>query len=661
MYSDRARVMRSGSLAVKDGRQRIVVPSLPFALDDASVSAAIGGKSGAGGARILSIEVERAFGKRANKKEAEALLAKFEALQRKSQGVQDELNALSTEEQFLRTFTVKLKTDEKGRPLPLPLDPASWQATLNFVSDSLQAVLARTRAKQAEQRALAKEINALSVEIGKVQSYESEAVKQVALEIEGSRSENIDVEVTYSIAGPAWRPAYDVRVLSSTGKVEIVTHGVVRQSTGEDWKDAELIFSTAFPEAGADIPELLAWRLGDSTQYAHAAAQGGVGGMSPGIAVASVPSPKPAAQPSRSSARGNRRDAAKEVAEAPAEEYDAPEAEYAPSFDFDSSSDYASDDEAAYGEAVAMEPPPPAPAAAPMQAHPTSPMAHGALSASRDANAEGKRLQLEADRRAQASIRSTGPKTWSLPAGHRFAFQNQAAESFTWSGDLLYCPSPRVSAGGFDFAFKPERKQTVLSDGRERKIRLSTGTFPAALLYEVVAPLSTKAYLRAELKNDRKQPFLAGESFVFLDDDFVGRAFIATVAPGEKLDLSLGIDEDVKVERRLEQTAETRGVVSKKDRTVYTTLLTVRSFKKRPIDVLLRDQIPVTWQKDDITVDTLKIAPEPIAEKDMEPAVTANTGLLAWKLTIAPGAKQDLKIQYAVERPRDFDLIERRN
>ena len=330
VYSDRARVLRSGSLAVKDGRQRIVIPSLPFALDDASVSASIAGKNGA---RILSIEVERSFGKRANKKEAELLLAKFEALNRKFEGLNDELAALAQEEAFLRGFTVKLRTDEKGRPLPLPLDPASWQATMTVVSDSLQSVLGRTRAKRNEQNELQKEINQLSVEIGKVRSYETEAVKQVSLEIEGSKAESIEVEVTYSITGPAWRPAYDVRVLSATGKVEIVTHGVVRQATGEDWKDAELVFSTAFPEAGADIPELLAWRLGDSTQYAHAAAQGGVGAMSPGVASAPKAA-SPAAPPSRTTAaRGGRRDSRKEAESvATADEWDgAPMEEAAPS------------------------------------------------------------------------------------------------------------------------------------------------------------------------------------------------------------------------------------------------------------------------------------------------------------------------------------------
>ena len=46
VYSDRARVTRTGPLAVKDGRQRVLVSGLPYNLDPDSVSAALPGGSG---------------------------------------------------------------------------------------------------------------------------------------------------------------------------------------------------------------------------------------------------------------------------------------------------------------------------------------------------------------------------------------------------------------------------------------------------------------------------------------------------------------------------------------------------------------------------------------------------------------------------------------
>lgn len=650
VYSDRARVTRTGSVAVKDGRQRILVSGLPYNLDADSVSAAMPGKTH--GARILSIEVEDAFGKRVDKKEAEALIAKNEELQRKVKAVEDELGALAEEEAYLRSFQVRPRPDEKGRSTPVSLEPAAWQSTLAFVTESLASTLERTRAKQKQRKDLLNEIQAVNVELQKVATYERTAVKRVALEVEGSKSGSAPLEVTYAIAGPGWRPSYDVRVLSSQGKVEIVTNGVVRQSTGEDWTNVDLTLSTAFPEAGADVPELLAWRLGDEDQYAVAAGTGKIGNMDPGRAevatattskqqkagkgnrgaaapsVAMAPPPPPApmmeaapAQPSRSRAAPKAdRSPAYEAEEDYADSASAADESY---YDGDGFGDISTTGHAGGGMGYAQNIPVPAPT-------PRMP--------------------------PPAQIKSVGPGLWSLPAGRAYTFVNRENAGFAWSGDVLYCPSPRVSAGGFDYSFKADRRRTVTSDNKERKVRLTTASFPAQLLYEVVAPMDKKAYLKTTVKNETRQPFLAGEGFVFLDEDFVGRSFFSTVAPTAPLELSLGVDEDIKIDRRLEQSAETTGFIGKKDRTVFTVTVSVKSYKKRAVELLLRDQLPTTWQKEDISVEKLSLKPEPVENK------TENAqGLYAWKLSLPAGGKEEVKLKWAVEHPRDFDLVEQRN
>ncbi len=641
VYSERARITRGGTITLAGGRQRIFVPDLPVALDDASVSASFPGSKTA---KILSIEVETTYGKQTSRKDAEVLIEKGKALDRRQNAINDDLAALSAEENFLRTFQVKTRPDEKGRPVPISLEPIAWQTTLGFVSEGLANVLARERAKQLDARNLQKERDALNVELAKVQSYQSAATKRVALEVEGSAGA-AEIEVIYAIAGPSWRPAYDVRVLSSTGKVEILTQGVVRQQTGEDWKDVEMTLSTAAPEAGADLPQLLAWRLGDSDQFADASASGPVGAMNAGIADrrTSPPSVQPSSTlASRPAKSAPKRDRARAEEKQRAAQAPQPVMESAP---------MEADVGGYSGDEMEMDAPAPPPPGLAMGG--VGSIGQGRGGSMGGASIGGKNERAEIPMAPPATIRAMGPNVWSLPAGHAFHFENAANPGFSWSGDQLYCPSPVVSAGGFDFAFKPERKSTVLSDGRERKVRLTTSRFPAELLYEVVAPVSTKAYLRATIINTSKQPFLAGESFVFLDEDFVGRAFINTVASTQKLELSLGVDDDVKVERRLEQTAENTGVFTKKERTVYTTLIGIKSFKKRAIDVLLRDQVPVTWQKDDITVETMTLSPQPADEKG---GSAPSQGLYAWRLSIPASGKQDVKVKYAVEHPRDFDL-----
>lgn len=254
-------------------------------------------------------------------------------------------------------------------------------------------------------------------------------------------------------------------------------------------------------------------------------------------------------------------------------------------------------------------------------------------------------------RPANYTIRQMSEGVFSLPPGADFEFRN-VERDFSYSGRIIYCPTPRHSSGGFDYAYTPERKKTIVSDGNERRIPLATAKFPAELMYEIVAPLEEKAYLRATVKNDARRPLLAGESFIFLDDDFVGRAFMKTVATNEELDLSLGVDEDVKVERKLEETAENKGVISKKERTEYDVKVTVKSYKKRAVKVRVRDQVPTTWQKDDIKIEDVAVKPKPSEKEDR--------GMYEWEAEVKPGKTQEFELHYVVVHPRDFELMQRR-
>ena len=58
--------------------------------------------------------------------------------------------------------------------------------------------------------------------------------------------------------GATWTPAYDAR-LRAERAVELAYFGVVRNGTGEDWKEVALTLSTARPSLGGGAPELRAW------------------------------------------------------------------------------------------------------------------------------------------------------------------------------------------------------------------------------------------------------------------------------------------------------------------------------------------------------------------------------------------------------------------
>jgi uncharacterized protein (TIGR02231 family) len=71
----------------------------------------------------------------------------------------------------------------------------------------------------------------------------------------------VDVALTYLVGGASWSPAYEARADEAGSIVELRTFATVRQSTGEDWKGAKIILSTAVPRQDATPPEIAPLRL----------------------------------------------------------------------------------------------------------------------------------------------------------------------------------------------------------------------------------------------------------------------------------------------------------------------------------------------------------------------------------------------------------------
>jgi uncharacterized protein (TIGR02231 family) len=85
-------------------------------------------------------------------------------------------------------------------------------------------------------------------------------VVTVAVDCKGAS--RTTVKLAYVVPGATWQPEYDLRAtpksptgMTGPGTVEWVTSAVIRQSTGEDWTNAEIVLSSARPWLGVAAPQ----------------------------------------------------------------------------------------------------------------------------------------------------------------------------------------------------------------------------------------------------------------------------------------------------------------------------------------------------------------------------------------------------------------------
>jgi uncharacterized protein affecting Mg2+/Co2+ transport len=108
----------------------------------------------------------------------------------------------------------------------------------------------------------------------------------------------------------------------------------------------------------------------------------------------------------------------------------------------------------------------------------------------------------------------------------------------------------------------------------------------------------------------------------------------------------MGKDKRVVVKREKLKDFSSIKFLGSNKKQVFTYEITVKNNKKDAINILLKDQYPISQNKE-VEVELLE---------SNEAAINEEIGVLTWKLNIAPGEVKKVKISYSVKYPKDKTL-----
>lgn len=188
----------------------------------------------------------------------------------------------------------------------------------------------------------------------------------------------------------------------------------------------------------------------------------------------------------------------------------------------------------------------------------------------------------------------------------------------------------------------------IPGDNTPHKVTIETTSLPASLSYTCIPKLSDRTYLTAETKNTSDYPFLPGPANIFLDNSFVATSSVENVSPGQEFKSYLGTDKSIRVERKLiNRFQESTGLLSKKTKVTYSFLITIENSKKVPIDLLVKDQVPVPTDE--------RVAVE-VQDPDSKEVKPDKEGFLQWHLNLKAGEKKELNMKFSLEYPSDLQV-----
>ncbi|MGQ9629749.1 MAG: mucoidy inhibitor MuiA family protein [bacterium] len=205
-----------------------------------------------------------------------------------------------------------------------------------------------------------------------------------------------------------------------------------------------------------------------------------------------------------------------------------------------------------------------------------------------------------------------------------------------------------VERKGGAVTFGIRKRESVPSDGSPHRTTIAVERFDAPLEYISVPKVMEYAYLTSKVVNRADYSLLGGRANVFLGSDFLGASTIPTVAPGEAFDLSLGVDEDLKVKREVvSRETGTSGLLGNQVRIKHAYRITLENYKKGPQTVSVVEQIPVS-RSAEIKVEVSKVDP-PISERK-------DDGRIIWKLSLRAGERKEIYFEFHVDHPKDKEI-----
>jgi len=202
-------------------------------------------------------------------------------------------------------------------------------------------------------------------------------------------------------------------------------------------------------------------------------------------------------------------------------------------------------------------------------------------------------------------------------------------------------PPSTAEAKGISVVFNITGKKQLPSGEDAEKILIMRKSLPVTFEYATVPKLSPFAYLGCKGQNDSEYPLLEGNTSVFVDGDYVGQSFLQNVAPNEELELSLGMDEGIRVERELaKKIVRRKGLLNKKIEEEHVFKIKIKNLKTHPCVISVKDQVPIA-RNASIEVKDIQLNPEP-SEYDQE------KGLLKWTLPLQPKEEKNITLGFTV-------------
>jgi len=184
---------------------------------------------------------------------------------------------------------------------------------------------------------------------------------------------------------------------------------------------------------------------------------------------------------------------------------------------------------------------------------------------------------------------------------------------------------------------------TIPSDNKEYDVEIQKIPLPADYAYYTAPKFDRDAFLLAKISGWHQYNLLPGNTNLYNKDTYIGKSYISTSSTLDTLDISMGRDKDIVVERKKIDELNKTSTSGKHKKKRLGIEITIKNKKSGPVNISLVDQVPISSDKEIV----INIDEKSGAQFNEE------TGELKWEIQIEPGASVSKRFEYVVKYPKD--------
>src|SRR5690554_2565392 len=238
-------------LSIPSGNSELVINQIAQNIDPQSIRVT----SESNQITILSVSFERDYLANGENQSSQYVVLKKRYDEAKSV-LDDFINARKGEESTLALLEENRKFGGQNG-----VSPASMAAMIKYYRSEYKTLAANIVKLKEEEQEQQKTVDKLRRQMQEAGGSGQNA-GQLVVRMNASRAITTDFDINYFTDNVSWAPFYEIRVDNLNEPVQLVYKANVSQSTGIDWKQIKLAFSSGNPRRNNNAPQLNPWWVG---------------------------------------------------------------------------------------------------------------------------------------------------------------------------------------------------------------------------------------------------------------------------------------------------------------------------------------------------------------------------------------------------------------